>query len=71
MNVRGLMELIVINIGLQRGIISPALFAILVVMALVTTLMASPIFDWLVGRHHSKTTTEPLAELEANDVNGR
>ena len=49
MNVRGLMELIIINIGLQRGIITPALFAILVVMAIVTTLMASPLFDWLVG----------------------
>jgi Kef-type K+ transport system membrane component KefB len=49
MNARGLMELIVINIGLQRGVISPALFAILVVMAVVTTLMASPIFDRLVG----------------------
>jgi len=49
--VRGLMELIIINIGLQRGIISPALFATLVVMAIITTLMASPIFDLLVGRH--------------------
>jgi Kef-type K+ transport system membrane component KefB len=51
MNARGLMELIIINIGLQRGIITPALFATLVIMAVVTTLMASPIFEWLVGRH--------------------
>ena len=50
MNARGLMELIIINIGLQRGIISPALFAMLVIMAVVTTLMASPLFEWLVGR---------------------
>ena len=49
MNARGLMELIIINIGLQRGIISEALFATLVIMAVVTTLMASPIFDRLVG----------------------
>lgn len=49
MNARGLMELIIINIGLQRGIISEGLFAILVVMAVVTTLMASPIFERLVG----------------------
>jgi Kef-type K+ transport system membrane component KefB len=49
MNARGLMELIIINIGLQRGIISPALFALLVIMAIVTTLMTSPIFDRLVG----------------------
>jgi Kef-type K+ transport system membrane component KefB len=48
MNARGLMELIIINIGLQRGIISPGLFAALVIMAVVTTLMASPIFDRLM-----------------------
>ncbi len=48
MNARGLMELIIINVGLQRGIISVELFATLVVMAVVTTLMASPIFDYLV-----------------------
>lgn len=47
MNARGLMELIIINIGLERGIISGELFAILVIMAIVTTLMASPIFEWL------------------------
>jgi len=51
MNARGLMELIIINIGLERGIISPALFATLVIMAVVTTLMASPLFERLVGRH--------------------
>ncbi|HJV62502.1 MAG TPA: cation:proton antiporter [Albitalea sp.] len=44
MNARGLMELIILNIGLQNGIITPALFAIMVVMAIVTTLMATPIF---------------------------
>lgn len=51
MNARGLMELIIINIGLQRGIISPALFAILVIMAVITTLIASPLFEQLVGKH--------------------
>jgi len=49
MNARGLMELIIINIGLQRGVISEGLFAVLVIMAVVTTLMASPLFDRLVG----------------------
>jgi len=49
MNARGLMELIIINIGLQRGVISEELFVILVLMAIVTTLMASPVFDWLTG----------------------
>ena len=50
MNSRGLMELIIINIGLQRGIITPALFSILVLMAIVTTLMASPLFELVYGR---------------------
>jgi len=50
MNARGLMELIIINIGLQRGIISEGLFASLVIMAVVTTVMASPVFDLVIGR---------------------
>lgn len=45
MNARGLMELIILNIGLQRGIIEPALFAIMVMMAILTTLMTTPIFE--------------------------
>jgi len=44
------MELIIINIGLRRNIISFELFAILVIKAIVTTLMASPLFDLLVAR---------------------
>ena len=50
MNARGLMELIIINIGLQAGVIGPALFSMLVLMAIVTTLMASPLFEWVYGR---------------------
>lgn len=50
MNSRGLMELIIINIGLQAGVIEPALFSMLVLMAVVTTLMASPVFEWVYGR---------------------
>ncbi len=45
MNARGLMELILLNIGLQHGVITPTLFTILVVMAIVTTLMAGPAFE--------------------------
>ena len=59
MNARGLMELIIINIGLQRGIISEGLFATLVIMAVVTTLMASPIFERLVGSGTWKPEPEP------------
>ena len=50
MNARGLMELIIINIGLQRGLIGPGLFSILVLMAVVTTLMATPLFELFYGR---------------------
>jgi Kef-type K+ transport system membrane component KefB len=50
MNSRGLMELIIINIGLQKGIIGPTLFAMLVLMAIVTTVMASPLFELVYGR---------------------
>jgi Kef-type K+ transport system membrane component KefB len=50
MNTRGLMELIILNIGLERGIITPALFTIMVMMAIATTLMASPIFEWVYRR---------------------
>ena len=49
MNARGLMELIIINIGLQRGVIGPELFAMFAIMAVVTTLMASPLFELCVG----------------------
>ncbi len=50
MNSRGLMELIIINIGLQKGIIGPTLFAMLVLMAIVTTVMATPLFELVYGR---------------------
>ena len=42
MNTRGLTELIVLNLALEKGVISQALFATLVIMALVTTFMAGP-----------------------------
>ena len=45
MNARGLMELIILNIGLERGLITPTLFTIMVIMAIVTTLMATPLFN--------------------------
>jgi len=55
MNSRGLMELIIINIGLQKGIIGPALFSMLVLMAIVTTMMASPLFEIVYGRKARET----------------
>lgn len=49
MNTRGLMELIVLNIGLDLGVISPTLFAMMVLMALVTTAMTAPVLNWLLA----------------------
>ena len=54
MNTRGLMELVVLNIGLDLGILSPALFAMFVLMAVVTTLATTPILHAL----------SPLGRLE-------
>jgi Kef-type K+ transport system membrane component KefB len=50
MNTRGLMELIVLNVGLDLGVLTPTLFAMLVIMALVTTLATAPILDRLAVR---------------------
>ncbi|WP_437561910.1 cation:proton antiporter domain-containing protein [Sorangium sp. So ce542] len=47
MNTRGLMELIVLNLGLDLGIISPTLFTMMVLMALVTTFMTTPLLRWI------------------------
>ena len=49
MNTRGLMELIVLNVGLDLRVISPRMFAMLVIMAIATTLMTTPVLDRLVG----------------------
>jgi Kef-type K+ transport system membrane component KefB len=54
MNTRGLMELIVLNIGLELKIISPTLFAMLVVMALATTMMTAPALQWLTKQWQSQ-----------------
>jgi len=47
MNTRGLVELIVLNIGLDLGVISPTLFTMLVLMALVTTFATTPMLRWV------------------------
>ena len=46
MNTRGLMELVVLNIGLDIHVISPALFSMMVVMAIATTMMTPPLLRW-------------------------
>jgi Kef-type K+ transport system membrane component KefB len=57
MNARGMMELILLNIGRERGLITPTLFTILVLMTLATTLMATPLFG-LVYRPSAETALD-------------
>ncbi len=50
LNARGLMELVALNLGLELGIIGPKLFTMLVLMALVTTFLTTPMLDAILGR---------------------
>ena len=70
MNARGLMELILLNIGLQQGIITPTLFTMLVLMAIVTTLMASPLFELVYGRRHRtrSASAEQNVDIDFREV---
>lgn len=66
MNARGLMELVVLNVGLQMGLIGPVLFSIMVLMAVVTTLMATPIFR--LGLHLSRQEIGKVPARSAQSV---
>ncbi len=50
MNTRGLMELVILNIGLELGVITPAVFAMMVIMALVTTGLTTPVLQLITTR---------------------
>ena len=50
MNTRGLMELVILNIGRELGVITPAVFAMMVIMALVTTFMTTPLLQFVLPR---------------------
>jgi Kef-type K+ transport system membrane component KefB len=65
MNTRGLVELIVLNLGLDLGVISPRLFTMLVFMALVTTFMTTPILQMLL-RHHPWIERAPAPALKTS-----
>ena len=54
MNARGLMELIILNIGLERQLITPMLFTIMVLMTIATTVAAGPAFEWAWRRSASR-----------------
>jgi Kef-type K+ transport system membrane component KefB len=62
MNTRGLMELVVLNIGLDLKVVSPTLFTMLVVMALVTTLATSPVLQAIVARKPGLPATATSAD---------
>lgn len=68
MNTRGLMELVILNIGLDLKVISPALFSMMVIMALVTTFMTTPLLQLLYPSGLPEETRAPgaIATAEAN-----
>jgi Kef-type K+ transport system membrane component KefB len=65
MNTRGLMELVVLNIGYDLGILSPEVFSMMVIMALVTTFMTGPALDLIekVFRKATSTISEEINQL--------
>ncbi|BDA69121.1 sodium/hydrogen exchanger [Calothrix sp. PCC 7716] len=69
MNTRGLTELIVLNIGLELKVISPLLFTMLVIMALVTTFMTSPLLELTYPKRLiRKDIIEP--KMDTEEING-
>lgn len=68
MNTRGLMELIVLNIGLEIGVITPTLFTMLVIMAIVTTFATTPLLDLVLGKAGFEGALVPAED--ATDAEG-
>ncbi|HSL71782.1 MAG TPA: cation:proton antiporter [Longimicrobiales bacterium] len=66
MNTRGLMELVILNVGLDIGVVSPPLFAIMVLMALITTGMTSPLLDLLQRERRGPRTSASAGERFAD-----
>jgi Kef-type K+ transport system membrane component KefB len=62
MNTRGLMELVVLNIGYDLGVLNPQIFAMMVIMALVTTFMTGPALD-LINRLFKKESNIVVDEI--------
>ena len=67
MNTRGLMELIVLNIGLELKVLTPEVFTMMVIMALVTTFMTGPALDLINYLFKSKDSIVPEIETKPND----
>lgn len=66
MNTRGLMELVVLNIGYDLGVLSPEIFAMMVIMALVTTFMTGPSLDLINRLFSSKKEDMPQETANVN-----
>jgi len=66
MNTRGLMELIVLNIGYELGVLSPMIFTMMVIMALVTTFMTGPALDLI--NFIFKTKNSIIPETISNKI---
>ena len=68
MNTRGLMELIALNIGLDLRVISPTLFAMMVLMALVTTMATTPVLHLLKSATPRPGDSEPTSVPDERSV---
>lgn len=66
MNTRGLMELIVLNIGLDLKVLTPEVFTMMVIMALVTTFMTGPVIDLIDFIFNKKVEVLPITVGETN-----
>lgn len=66
MNTRGLMELVVLNIGYDLGVLTPQVFSMMVLMALVTTFMTGPALDIINWAFKAKPEEVPLEVSQAN-----
>ena len=62
MNARGLVELIVLNIGYDLGILPPTIFTMMVIMALTTTMMTGPLLTLILGREYGKNHADKKTE---------
>ena len=69
MNTRGLMELVVLNIGYELGVLSPKVFTMMVIMALVTTFMTGPALDVINFIFKTKDVIIPSEVKKSSDFN--
>lgn len=67
MNTRGLMELVILNVGLDIKVITPTVFSMMVIMALVTTVMTAPLLHWV---YPPRLRPQPLPQLDVETGGG-